>query len=88
MHDGGITLTLCDCICGSRWQSNHVPRAGDFLDIGSSVMGVSWVVWTRLHYAGEVQWVKKQWTQRHPYWWGFIVRVQMAGGGGGGGTGR
>ena len=33
---------------------------------------------------GEVQWIKKQQTQHHPYGWEVRVQVMLAGGGGGG----
>ena len=40
---------------------------------------LSWDLITQLHYAGQVRWIKKQRTQRHPYGWEVRVMVWLAG---------
>ena len=46
----------------------------------SMLSRLSWGVITQHHCAGQVKWIKKQRTQRHPFGWEVRVMVWLAGG--------
>ena len=71
-----VPLLWADSALGRVQRSNWQH----YREIFSILARVSWDVRTRSHYAGEVQWIKKQRTQHHPYGWEVRVRVRLAGG--------